>query len=144
MAQVKLADDKWQKIFAFLQDYPRIHTANEARVRRFVEAVLWMARSGAAWRFLPESYGDWNKVYKRYARWCELEVWVKMHQHFAQDPDMENVLIDSTAVRAHPCAAGAAAQKGGPARRRWAAVAAVTAPKCMPPQTAWATPCALS
>jgi transposase len=144
MAQVKLADDKWQKIFAFLQDYPRIHTANEAGVRLFVEAVLWMARSGAAWRFLPESYGDWNKVYKRYARWCELEVWEKMHHHFAQDPDMENVLIDSTAVRAHPCAAGAPAEKGGPAPRRSAAVGAVTAPKCMPPLTAWATPCALS
>lgn len=144
MAQALLADDKWERIYAFLESYPRIHTSDEASVRRFVEAVLWMARSGASWRFLPESYGDWNKVYKRYARWCEQEVWEKMLTHFANDPDLENVLIDSTAVRAHPCAAGAPAEKGGPRLRHSAAVAAGTAPRSMPPPTPWAIPCTLS
>ena len=42
-----------------------------------------------------------------FARWCEHDVWDVMHQHFAGDPDMENILLDSTVVRAHPCAAGA-------------------------------------
>ena len=42
-----------------------------------------------------------------FARWCEHDVWDDMHQHFAGDPDMENILLDSTVVRAHPCAAGA-------------------------------------
>jgi len=144
MAQIRLSDAQWVRIYAFLEDFPRIHTSDEAAVRQFVEAVLWMARSGAAWRFLPEAYGDWNKIYKRYARWCDKAVWEKMHHHFAQDPDLENVLIDSTAVRAHPCAAGAPAEKGGPAPRPSDAVAAVTAPKCMPPPMPWATPYALS
>lgn len=135
MTTVLLADDKWERIYAFLESYPRIHTADEGAVRRFVEAVLWMARSGAAWRLLPERYGDWNKVYKRYARWCDQKVWEAMLAHFAKDPDLENVLIDSTAVRAHPCAAGAPAEKGGPPPRHSVAVAVATAPRSMPRPT---------
>ena len=37
-----------------------------------------------------------------FARWCDHDVWEDMHQHFADDPDMENVLLDSTVVLAHP------------------------------------------
>ena len=118
MARLRLPNKQWKRVYRFLDDYPRLQTADEAAVRRFVEAVLWMARSGAAWRLLPRRYGDWNSVYKRFARWSERGVWEAMHRHFAGDPDLEHVLIDSTAVRAHPCAAGAPAEKGGRLHRR--------------------------
>lgn len=77
------------------------------KCRRFVEAVIWVTRSGAQWRLLPKEYGKWNSVYKRYARWNDAGVWDQMMQYFAADADMENVQIDSTIVRAHPSAAGA-------------------------------------
>jgi len=91
----------------FLRSCPDLYVGGEDDCRRYIEAILWMARSGAPWRLLPERYGNWNSIYKRFARWCEKGVWERMHQHFVQDPDMEHVIIDSTVVRAHPCAAGA-------------------------------------
>jgi len=107
MTNVKLSDDQWTKIGNFLREDPNAYVGNEADCRRFVEAVKWMSRSGAQWRLLPEWYGNWNSIYKRFVRWCKVGVWERMLGHFAHDPDMENGMIDSTVVRAHPCAAGA-------------------------------------
>ena len=107
MTDVRLSDDQWTNIRDFLRQDPNAYVGNEARCRRFVEAVKWMSRSGAQWRLLPAEYGNWNSVYKRFARWCQTGVWERMLAYFAHDADMENGMIDSTVVRAHPCAAGA-------------------------------------
>ena len=111
MTKIALQDKQWQKIYTFLQSHPRAYAGKETDCRHFVEGVLWMNRSGAQWRLLPEKYGNWNSVYKRFARWCDHEIWEDMHQHFVDDPDMENIIIDSTVVRAHPCAAGASKKR---------------------------------
>jgi transposase len=115
MSTVKIRDDQWLKILDFLRSCPKVYVGHEAKCRRFLEGVHWIARSGAQWRLLPEEYGNWNSVYKRFARWCDKDIWEQMHQHFADDPDMESLLLDSTVVRAHPCAAGASKKSGGQA-----------------------------
>src|SRR5829696_5385431 len=112
MTDVRLSDDQWTKIRDCLRADPNVYVGNEAECRRFVEAVKWMSRSGAQWRLLPAEYGNWNSVYKRFVRWCEAGVWERMLTHFAHQPDMENGMIDSTIVRAHPCAAGAQKKRG--------------------------------
>ncbi len=107
MRPIKLSDQEWKKIHAFLKACPQVRIGSAWECRRFVDAVLWISRSGAQWRLLPKSYGKWNSVYKRFGRWCEAGVWEQLLDYVAVDPDLEQVLLDSTIVRAHPCAAGA-------------------------------------
>jgi len=108
MTDVRLTDDQWTKIRDFLKQDPNAYIGkDEQACRRFVEAVKWISRSGAQWRLLPAEYGQWNTVYKRFARWCKAGVWERLLSYLASDPDLENGMMDSTIVRAHPCAAGA-------------------------------------
>lgn len=129
MTRITLRDDQWQKILSFLREHPRVYVGKEAECRRFLEATLWIMRTGAQWRTLPEEKGKWNSVYKRYARWCDHNVFEDLFEYFSDDADMENVMPDSTVVRAHPCAAGAPKKTVDKKRRRWDAVAADSVPK---------------
>ena len=76
--------------------------------RLFVEAVLWVARTGCPWRDLPAQLGSWNSVYQRFAGWSKSGVWQRVFEQLASDADFEEVFIDSTIVRAPQHAAGAA------------------------------------
>lgn len=106
--KTRLTDDEWRRIFAMLRAIRMINTGVPLRCRRFVEAVLWVLRVGGQWRSLPPDRGNWNAVFKRYARWSRLGVWGKLHDCLAQEADLQDVSIDSTVARAHACAAGAA------------------------------------
>ena len=108
-----LRDDQWQQILNFLRTEKQVYVGDKYTCRRFLEAVLWIAKSGADWRLLPPHMGRWNSVYKRFARWSDHGVWQRMHAHVIDDPDLEELIIDSTIVRAHPCAAGAPKTRGG-------------------------------
>ena len=107
MLPVTLSDEQWQKMLPILRSHPNAYVGQEYECRRFLSAVLWMARSGAQWRLLPKEYGYWNTVYRRFARWSEQGIFEQLLQELASDADLEHLLIDSTIIRAHPCAAGA-------------------------------------
>jgi len=132
MTNAEIRDNQWEKMYSYLQGHPRAYAGKEEECRLFIEATHWILRSGAQWRLLPEKYGNWNSVYKRFARWCDHGVWEEMHQHFAGDPDMENILLDSTVVRAHPCAAGALKKAAGKKARHLDVAEAVSAPRSTP------------
>ena len=112
MAGVRFSDDEWGRIWDCLKNHPGIYVAQEAPTRRFLDAVLWMARAGAAWRLLPAELGPWNSVYRRFARWQEKGVRQMLMDRLSADGDLEWLLLDSTVVRAHSSAAGAKEVKG--------------------------------
>jgi putative transposase len=130
--------DQFERVYALLRQEGKIHTKQRERVRVFLEAVFWVARSGAQWRFLPAEYGEWNSVYHRFARWDDLGVWGRLFAGVADAPDLQAVLIDATVVRAHACAAGAPQKTAARRRRGWGARAAASAPRSM----SWSTPSA--
>ena len=107
MSTIQLTERQWSTIDQFLLSDPLAYAGKETSCRGFIKGILWISRSGDQWRVLPKNYGSWNSVYKRFSRWGEHGVWERMFLHFAQDYDMENLLIDSTIIRVHACAAGA-------------------------------------
>ena len=86
--------------------------------RLFVEAVLWIARTGSPWRDLPPDFGNWNTVFKRFRDWTKAGVFERIFDAVSDDPDMEFAMVDATIVPVHRHGHGA---KGGLAARPWAA-----------------------
>jgi transposase len=111
MERATLTDAQWTTILPVLLAHPRLYVGAHETCRRFLDAVLWILRSGAQWRFLPPSVGRWNSVFKRFSRWCKQGVWTALREAVGSDRDLQHLLIDSTIVRAHPCAAGAAGSR---------------------------------
>ena len=110
--KVKLTDEQWQKILPLLKSFPEIRLGAGRDCRRFLEAVLWITRSGSQWRLLPPNYGRWNSVYKRFANWSAKGIFEKLFEQISTDRDLEYLLIDSTIVRAHACSSGAQKNTG--------------------------------
>ena len=96
----------WSKFFSYLQTCKNIYIGSESHCKTFIEAVYWIARTGAQWRELPEEYGKWNSVYKRFNEWSNKMIWIKLQEFLASDADLEYIILDATVVRAHACAAG--------------------------------------
>jgi len=115
MHRHELSDDQWATIKHHLPGKPGDPGRTGANNRRFVNAVLWIARTGAPWRDLPARFDNWNSVFQRYNRWCKRGVWQRILDAIGGDPDLEHLLLDSTTVRAHQHAAGA---KGGETAKR--------------------------
>jgi len=82
----------------------------------FVNGILRVLRSGAHWHDLPERYGKWKTLHKRFSRWAKAGVWERVFEHLIDDPDNDYLMLDSTMVRAHQ---QAATGKGGTKIRLW-------------------------
>lgn len=73
----------------------------------FSQAVLWIARTGSPWRDLPAEFGKWNTVFQRFRYWAERDVFKRIFDALAGDPDPEYVMIDADIVHVHRHAHGA-------------------------------------
>ena len=100
--------------------------------RRYFEGMLWVARTGSQWRYLPDEYGKWNSVFRRYRRWIKSGIFDAMLETLAElaGQDRKAHMVDSTIIRAHHCAVGI--KKGLKIKRGSAARAAASRPKSTP------------
>jgi transposase len=117
-------DEQWSRISPLMPGGCKGKRGPRSNNRRFIEAVLWMARSGSRWKDLPERFGKPSTVKQRYYDWIERDVFTEIFQAVSGGADLEWLMVDSTIVRAHQHAAGARRQKGGRMPRAWAAPAA--------------------
>ena len=112
----ELTDAQWRRIADLLPGKKSDLGRTGADIRLFVNAVLWVLRSGAHWHDLPERYGKYKTVHKRFGRWADAGVWERLFKHLIADPDNDYVMLDTTLIRVHQQAAGG---KGGRGIRRW-------------------------
>ena len=110
-----ISDAAWERLEPLLPGRAGTPGRSADDNRLFLNAVNWWTRNGGPWRDLPETYGNWNSVFRRFDRWSKSGVWQRLAETL-QDPDFDWLAIDSTTVRAHQHAAGA--QKRGPRPRR--------------------------
>jgi putative transposase len=127
-----LSDAAWRRIRTTLAGLRSRRGAPPSLAERdFIEAVLYLARTGVPWRDLPAQFGKWQAVYQRFRRWLDRGVWAGLLAALpgAGLDDVTVLYIDSTIVRAHPHAAGAARKKGAKMRRPSAAAGAGSRPR---------------
>ena len=114
----ELTQAQWERIAPMLPGKASDPGRTGGDNRLFVNGCLWVLRSGAHWRDLPERYGKWKTLHKRFTRWAKAGVWDEVFASLIKDRDNRYLMLDSTLVRAHQ---QAATGKGGPRIRLWGA-----------------------
>lgn len=105
MHRYAISDEAFGRIKSLLPGQPGKPGRNANDNRRFIDAVLWIARTGAAWEDLPGRFGKPGTVRKRFRRWAKRGIWQQIHEAL-QEPDLEWLMLDSSIIRAHQHAAG--------------------------------------
>lgn len=105
-----LTDAQWAKMEPFCLGKVTDRGRSGKDNRLFLEAVLWIARTGSPWRDLPPHFGKWNTVFKRYRDWVKAGVFETIFASVNEDVDLEYAMIDGTIVKVHRHGQGA---KGG-------------------------------
>jgi transposase len=109
MTRTNLDDARWMSLRLVIERIPHAWKRDEAALRRFIEAVLWILRTGAPWRDLPDDLGHWPSVYHRFRRWSLRGWWELIFEHLRPALPADGlVLVDSTTCKAHRAASGAA------------------------------------
>lgn len=124
MGRLDVSDEHWVIIEPFLPSERGRGCRPSHDNRRFFDGMMFALRTAVPWRDLPAEYGNWNSVFRRFRRWCDLGVFDALLQTLVElgtTEDWQDQMIDSTSVRGHSQAAGA---KGGPTRRDLVARAA--------------------
>ena len=104
----ELTDEEWERIKGY---FPEREAGQKGRPRNedrpILNGILWIVRSGAAWRNLPERYRAWSTVYSRFVQWQEEGLFDAILKELSEEVDFQDMSIDSSTVKAHQASAGA-------------------------------------
>jgi transposase len=114
----ELSDPQWRRIEPLLPGRVGAVGRPAEDNRRFINGVLWVVRSGMRWEDLPERYGKYKSVHKRFMRWARSGVWDGVFADLVADKQNPYLMLDSTIVRAHQQAA-TGRKKGAVKTRLW-------------------------
>ena len=141
MARELMTDEEWAVFAPFLIENRSRGGRPPADHRRVLDAVFWIARTGAPWRDLPPEFGAWNSVFRQFRRWTEAAVWdvILSALTASEASEVAMQMIDSTIVRAHQHAAGG---RGGFIETVSAVRAVASRPRSTPGRARTASPSA--
>ena len=118
-----ITDYQWAKMEPHCLGRKRDPGRTGSDPRQFLEAVFWIARTGAPWRDLPSDFGKWNTIYRRFRDWARAGVFERIFKALSDEPDMGMAMIDGTIVKVHrppsrrlkaiACRAAGQGSKGG-------------------------------
>ena len=112
LRRYEFTDEEWNRIVPLL---PPENTGKQGRPRKdnriILNGMVWLARSGAPWRDLPERYGSWQTVYSRFRKWIDDGILDNIFRILSLEAELEELSIDASIVQAHQHSAGA--KKGG-------------------------------
>jgi transposase len=126
-----LTDNQWHRLEAVLPRQKAGPAATRGD-RLFVEAVLYRAKTGMAWRDLPERFGPWKSVYNRFANWARSGHWATIFKQLQVEVDETGSIVDGSVIRAHQDASGG---KGGSSEMLWAVLEEAFQPSSTPSST---------
>jgi transposase len=107
MPRHRLCDPVWASLHARLEAIPGLWKKDAERLRRFVEAVAYVLRTGVAWEDVPEGFGKPNSLYRRYRRWAVAGIWDELFTAGVPETSLETVMMDATITKAQRFASGA-------------------------------------
>jgi len=101
LTRTVLRDDQWVRIEPLISGKVSDCGVTGKNNRQFVEAILWICRTGAPWRDLPKDLGNWHTIFTRYNRWSKKGRWQAIFDALSQEPDLEYLMVDGSIVRVH-------------------------------------------
>lgn len=108
LRRYELTDQEWEQIAPLLLSQNTGKPGRPAKDNRMMlNAMVWLDRSGAAWRDLPERYGPWTSVYSRFRKWIDDGVLDNIFRALSLEAELEELSLDASIVQAHPHSAGA-------------------------------------
>ncbi|WP_141671379.1 IS5 family transposase, partial [Gilliamella sp. Gris1-4] len=108
MPRTMLTNKRWEKLLQIMKNTGRVYNKSEHRMT--FEGILFRMRTGIPWRDLPEEFGEWSTVYRRFNLWSKKGILVDIFKYLSQLADFEWVFLDGSIIRAHQHSTGAATE----------------------------------